>query len=69
MHQPFLPPELLANPATKFLRDDDSLEGKTVDEAALREWEEENLGGGERWQGRQEMERKLRELDTAALKL
>lgn len=63
--QPFLPPELLANPATRFLQDDESVEGKTVDEAALREWEEQTLGGA-RWQGRDEMERKLEALESKA---
>ncbi|GAA5966932.1 hypothetical protein JCM3765_001305 [Sporobolomyces pararoseus] len=67
VYQPFLPPELLANPATKFLQDEESIEGKTVDEVALREWEEERLGGA-RWEGREEMEKKLRELDPAPLK-
>ncbi|GAA5872148.1 hypothetical protein JCM16303_000991 [Sporobolomyces ruberrimus] len=65
VYQPFLPPELLANSATRFLQDDDSIEGKTIDEAALREWEEQRLGG-ERWHGRGEMERKLRELEGGA---
>ena len=60
VYQPFLPPELVSNPASRFLKDDDDIEGKTIDEDALREWESQKLGG-ERWQGREELERKLRE--------
>ncbi|KAJ8293778.1 putative oligopeptide transporter [Rhodotorula toruloides] len=55
VHQPFLPPELAG---TIFLKDDDSVEGKTYDEAALREWEWRNLGG-KKWEGREEMEKKF----------
>ncbi|KPV74424.1 uncharacterized protein RHOBADRAFT_15720, partial [Rhodotorula graminis WP1] len=55
--QTFLPPELAG---TTFLRDDDDLEGKTVDEAALREWEWRARGGA-RWEGREELERRVRE--------
>ncbi|CEQ41169.1 SPOSA6832_02857, partial [Sporobolomyces salmonicolor] len=62
VYQPFLPPELASDSAAQFLKDDDSVEGKIYDEAALREWEWRNLGGG-RWEGRDEMERKLRELE------
>ncbi|GAA5901309.1 ssDNA-dependent ATPase MGS1 [Sporobolomyces salmoneus] len=58
--QSFLPPEI-ADSAAQFLQDDESIEGRTIDEAALREWEEHELTG-ERWSGRDEMERKLREL-------
>ncbi|GAA6010112.1 hypothetical protein JCM10207_007564 [Rhodosporidiobolus poonsookiae] len=57
--QTFLPPELAG---AKFLHPDDSLEGKTVDEAALREWEWK-VQGGKRWEGRDEMARKLSELE------
>ncbi|GAA5907480.1 hypothetical protein JCM8208_001389 [Rhodotorula glutinis] len=57
VHQTFLPPELAG---TTFLRDDDDLEGKTVDEAALREWEW-RVQGGARWEGRDELERRVRE--------
>ncbi|GAA6040281.1 hypothetical protein JCM8097_009399 [Rhodosporidiobolus ruineniae] len=63
VYQPFLPPELASR--GHFLQDDDSVEGKTVDEAALREWEWKNLAGG-RWEGREEMERKVREVDERA---
>ncbi|BGP49432.1 DNA-dependent ATPase mgs1 [Rhodotorula kratochvilovae] len=59
VYQPFLPPELAG---TTFLQDDAAVDGKTVDEAALREWEWRTLGG-ERWEGREEMERKVRELE------
>ncbi|GAA5868055.1 hypothetical protein JCM1840_003668 [Sporobolomyces johnsonii] len=62
VYQPFLPPELASDPVAQFLKDDDSVEGKIYDEAALREWEWRNLGGG-RWEGREEMERKLKELE------
>ncbi|GAA5956986.1 hypothetical protein JCM21900_006724 [Sporobolomyces salmonicolor] len=62
VYQPFLPPELASDSAAQFLKDDDSVEGKIYDEAALREWEWRNLGGG-KWEGRDEMERKLRELE------
>ncbi|GEM08840.1 hypothetical protein Rt10032_c06g2857 [Rhodotorula toruloides] len=55
VYQPFLPPELAG---TTFLKDDDSVEGKAYDEAALREWEWRKLGG-KKWEGRDEMERKL----------
>lgn len=55
VYQPFLPPELAG---TIFLKDDDSIEGKAYDEAALREWEWRHLGG-KKWEGREEMERKL----------
>lgn len=34
------------------------MEGKTYDEAALREWEWKELGG-KKWEGREEMMRKL----------
>ncbi|GAA5857006.1 hypothetical protein JCM9279_007311 [Rhodotorula babjevae] len=57
--QTFLPPELAG---TTFLRDDDDLEGKTVDEAALREWEWRTRGGA-RWEGREELQRRVRERD------
>ncbi|BGP33284.1 DNA-dependent ATPase mgs1 [Rhodotorula toruloides] len=55
VYQPFLPPELVG---TTFLKDDNSVEGKAYDEAALREWEWRNLGG-KKWEGREDMERKL----------
>lgn len=57
--QTFLPPELAG---TTFLRADADLEGKTVDEAALREWEWRARGGA-RWEGREELERRVRERD------
>jgi len=60
VYQPFLPPELVSNPAAQFLVDEGDIEGKTVDEDALREWEHQKLGG-ERWEGREELERKLAE--------
>ncbi|GAA5833123.1 hypothetical protein JCM5353_004241 [Sporobolomyces roseus] len=60
VYQPFLPPELVSNPAAQFLVDEGDIEGKTVDEDALREWEEQRLGG-ERWEGREELGRKLAE--------
>ncbi|BGP17538.1 hypothetical protein JCM10213_004080 [Rhodosporidiobolus nylandii] len=60
VYQPFLPPELAGK--TNFLQDDSSIEGKTVDEAALREWEWK-VQGGKKWEGREEMVRKLRELE------
>ncbi|GAA5926622.1 ssDNA-dependent ATPase MGS1 [Sporobolomyces koalae] len=60
VYQPFLPPELVANPATRFLQDDDDIEGKTIDREALREWEEQILGGDE-WPGRDQLEAKLQE--------
>ncbi|BGP56364.1 DNA-dependent ATPase mgs1 [Rhodotorula sphaerocarpa] len=55
VHQTFLPPELAG---TAFLRDEESLVGKTYDEAALKEWEWRKLGG-ERWPGREDMLRRL----------
>lgn len=58
--QPFLPPELLDRPEARFLRDEDSVVDRTYDEAALREWEEKELGG-ERWEGREDMEKRLQE--------
>lgn len=61
VYQPFFPPELAG---TTFLRDDDSLEGKTVDEAALREWEWRSLGG-KKWDGREELEKRVKELQDA----
>ncbi|GAA5999811.1 ssDNA-dependent ATPase MGS1 [Rhodotorula paludigena] len=61
VYQPFFPPELAG---TTFLRDDDSLEGKTVDEAALREWEWRNLCG-KKWDGREELEKRVKELQEA----
>ncbi|GAA5849116.1 hypothetical protein JCM8547_006453 [Rhodosporidiobolus lusitaniae] len=57
--QPYLPSELAGK--TDFLQDDDSIAGKTVDEAALREWEWKTQGG-EKWEGREEMAGKLKEL-------
>ena len=60
VYQPFLPPELVSNPAAHFLVDEGDIGGKTVDEDALREWENQKLGG-ERWEGREELERKLAE--------
>ncbi|KWU41310.1 P-loop containing nucleoside triphosphate hydrolase protein, partial [Rhodotorula sp. JG-1b] len=51
VHQTFLPPELAG---TTFLQDDDSVVGKTYDEAALQEWEWRNLDG-KKWPGREEM--------------
>ncbi|TNY17336.1 hypothetical protein DMC30DRAFT_126880 [Rhodotorula diobovata] len=62
VHQTFLPPELAG---TTFLQDDDSIEGKTVDEAALREWEW-RAQRGKRWEGRDELEKKVRELEEKA---
>jgi hypothetical protein len=55
VHQTFLPPELAG---TTFLQDEDSVVGKTYDEAALQEWEWRNLGG-KKWPGREEMLQRL----------
>ncbi|GAA5889660.1 hypothetical protein JCM6882_007096 [Rhodosporidiobolus microsporus] len=60
VYQPCLPPELADK--AHFLKDDSDIEGKIVDEAALREWEFRKLGGA-RWEGREEMVRKLEELE------
>ncbi|GAA5992891.1 hypothetical protein JCM10908_001393 [Rhodotorula pacifica] len=59
VHQTFFPPELSG---TAFLQDDNSVVGKTYDEAALHEWEWRNLGG-KKWPGREEM---MRQLEAAA---
>ncbi|ORY70649.1 hypothetical protein BCR35DRAFT_307958 [Leucosporidium creatinivorum] len=58
--QPFLPPELVGRPEAHFLQDEESVEGKKYDEAALREWEWKELGG-KKWEGREEMMRRLEE--------
>lgn len=58
--QPFLPPELVGRPEAHFLQDEESTEGKKYDEAALREWEWKELGG-KKWEGREEMMRRLEE--------
>ncbi|GAA5827439.1 hypothetical protein JCM11251_003814 [Rhodosporidiobolus azoricus] len=58
VYQPCIPPEL--SDKAHFLKDDSDIEGKMVDEAALREWEFRKLNG-ERWEGREEMARKLQE--------
>lgn len=63
VYQPFLPPELAGK--ASFLQDDSSLDGKKVDEAALREWEWKTLGGM-KWEGREEMARRLKELEESA---
>lgn len=57
--QPFLPPELASS--ANFLEPEDSLKGKTYDEAALREWEWK-VQGGAPWEGRKEMMEKLEEI-------
>ncbi|GAA5987699.1 hypothetical protein JCM11641_002563 [Rhodosporidiobolus odoratus] len=60
VYQPFIPPELASK--TDFLKDDTSIAGKLVNEAALREWEWKKQGGA-KWEGREEMVRKLKELE------
>lgn len=58
--QPFLPAELVGREEARFLQEEESVVGKVYDEAALREWEWKELGG-ERWEGREGMMRRLRE--------
>jgi hypothetical protein len=59
VYQPFLPPELAGK--ADFLKDDSSIEGRTFDEAALREWEWK-MQGGEKWSGREELAERMRVL-------
>ncbi|GAA6060569.1 hypothetical protein JCM10212_006804 [Sporobolomyces blumeae] len=63
VHQPFLPPELAGDgSAAAFLTDDSDIRDKTIDEGLLREWEWKRRGGA-KWEGREELERKRRELE------
>ncbi|GAA6021393.1 hypothetical protein JCM11491_006689, partial [Sporobolomyces phaffii] len=59
VYQPFLPPELVENPRARFLRPDDDVTDKTFDDDLLSEWERTTLADGERWSGREEIDRQL----------
>jgi hypothetical protein len=52
-----MPPELKGR---AFLQPEDSLEEKEVNWAALREWEWKHQGG-KPWEGRTDLERRVRE--------
>ncbi|KAK4055844.1 DNA-dependent ATPase mgs1 [Microbotryomycetes sp. JL221] len=56
VYQPFWPRELQG---TKLLQDDDVIDDRRYDAEALDEWEKQK-NDGKRWQGRDELEAKLR---------